>query len=83
MSNAFAFARSGVSEWDVLYKKLEQFQEQFGGQVVVDSAFDKTSFYFLIKPAQVETIAEKLAAINKIRQSTSLYQTVKWRMRMF
>lgn len=72
-----------LSEWGGIYEKLESFHAKCGGTIVVDSAFDKGSYPFLIKSAQDETRAEGSEEINLIRQATSMRQASEWGMRMF
>lgn len=74
---------SKISDWGGIYEKLEKFYFEFGGTIVVDSAFDRAKYPFLIKSAQDETRAEGPEEINKIRQATSLRQVSEWGMRMF
>lgn len=55
---------SQVSEWGILYEKLAQFNQKFLGKVVVDSAFDKSRYEFLIKSAKDEGNLESAAEVN-------------------
>ena len=74
---------SQISEYGGLYEKLERFQEKTGGTIVVDSAFDRGRYPFLVKSAQDETSAETPEEVNTIRQATSFRQSAEWGMRMF
>lgn len=39
------------SEWSGLCEKLEEFYNKFGGKLVTDSVFDKSTYSFLNEPA--------------------------------
>lgn len=74
---------SQISEWGAFYDKIENLLEKTGGTIVVDSAFDKGRYGFLIKSAQDKTHAETQEDVNTIRQATSLRQSTECGMRMF
>lgn len=73
---------SQISEWGGRHEKLENFFEKTGGIIVVDSAFDKGRYRFLVECAQEETHAETLEYVNTIGQARSLRQSAEWGMRM-
>lgn len=74
---------SSIAECGNLYEKLEDVYEKTGGKVVVDSAFAKGQYPFLIKSAQDETEAQSADDVIRLRQATSVRQASEWGMRGF
>lgn len=74
---------SVVSEWGNIYTKLGLEHEKHGGKCVVDSAFCRNSYPFLIKSSQDETRAKDAREVLQIRQATSARQASEWGMRSF
>lgn len=58
---------SQIYEWTGLYEKLERFYKKIGGTIVVESAFDKDRYPFLVKSAQDERHAKTPKDVNFIR----------------
>lgn len=79
-----AFHDSTIAEWGGVYKKLEKIFNQTGGTCVVDSAFSRDKYPFLIKSAQDHLMAGGNAEqIMLFRQATSARQASEWGMRSF
>lgn len=74
---------SQISEWGGLYQELEDVYDLTGSSIVVDSAFHRSRYKFLIKSAQDETHTEGPEEVNQIRQATSMRQALEWVMRTF
>lgn len=72
---------SQICDWGGLYDKMEEVFQKCGGRVVVDSAFCKNSYPYLIKSAQDETGCEGFEAVTRNRQATSLRQSAESGMR--
>lgn len=67
-----------------MYDKLNKHFEQYNGRCVVDSAFSKGGYPFLIKSAQDHvTNANCVEEILEMRQATSARQASEWGMRAF
>ncbi|ETN12832.1 hypothetical protein PPTG_08869 [Phytophthora nicotianae INRA-310] len=67
---------SPIAEWGNVYAKLERFHQSTGGHVVVDSAFSKGTYDFLLKRGENAAL---LTAID--REVTALRQSAEWGMR--
>eukprot|EP00171_Calliarthron_tuberculosum_P002982 IDg2982t1 len=77
-----AMQDSTIAEWGNIYSKLEACYDAFGGRCVVDSAFCKTQYPFLIKSAQDHlTSAADAADVIHLIQATSARQVYEWGMR--
>lgn len=76
---------SVIAEWGGVYEKLDAHFRQHGGRCVVDSAFSKGHFPFLIKSLQDNLLASDgtAASITTLRQATSARQASEWGMRAF
>ena len=74
---------SVIADWGVIYPKLETVYSQCGGRCVVDSAFSKRLFPFLIKSSQDAYISSSADAslYTQLRQATSVRQAAEWGMR--
>lgn len=77
---------STIAEWGNVYAKLDEVFERTWGCCVVDSAFSKGDYPFLIKSSQDHfPIAENLtiasSTIAEARQATSARQAFEWDMR--
>lgn len=61
-------------------EKLKQLYEQYEGQCVVDSAFSKDHYLFLIKSSQDCVVGSEgtAASIATLRQATSALQSSEW-----
>lgn len=73
-----------IAEWGGVYSKLERVYEQTGARCVVDSAFSKGDYPFLIKSAQ-DHLADNPTPVELriLQQATSVRQTAEWGMRAF
>jgi hypothetical protein len=67
---------SQIAEWGNVYSKLESVFDATGGQVVVDSAFSKAAYHFLLKSGD-----DVVLPTEQSRQVTSLRQSAEWGMR--
>ena len=66
-----------------IYRKIEDVYNQFGGKVVVNSAFNASrNKKFLIKSAQNDPINATRYTIQLNRAATSVRQLSEWGMRM-
>lgn len=74
---------SCIADWGDMYDKLEAEFQRSGGRVVVDSAFARGSYPFLIKSAQDDRGTEGAFEHIQCRQATSLRQASEWGMRAF
>lgn len=74
---------SCIAEWGSLYERLEEAFDRTGGRVVVDSAFSRGNYPFLIKSAQDEQGASTALENVQLRQATSVRQASEWGMRGF
>lgn len=76
---------STVAEWGKIYNKLKEAFDEHGGQCVVDSAFSRTHYPFLIKSAQDCVVGSDgtIESIMTLRQATSARQASEWGMRAF
>lgn len=70
-----------IAEWGGVYEKLSECFNEFSGRCIVDSAFAKGVYPFLIKSARDETNAERAEEVIQIRQATSARQAYQWGMR--
>ena len=64
-----------------VYHKLEQLYKDHGATVVVDSAFSRGAYPFLIKSSQEDPAGEPEAVLAH-RDATSIRQLSEWGMRM-
>lgn len=79
-----SFHDSAIAEWGKIYEKLSTCFEETGGRCVVDSAFSKGQYPFLIKSAQDHLSAgNNCEEIIMFRQATSVRQASEWGMRSF
>lgn len=62
---------------------MERKYNECGGNVVVDSAFCRGNYEYLIKYAQDETSADGAVKLLRLVQAASLGQSAEWRMRAF
>jgi hypothetical protein len=69
---------SQIAEWGNVYAKLEGVYIATGKRVVVDSAFSKTTYGFLLKSGEDIVTPTEIG-----RQATSLRQSAEWGMRAF
>lgn len=74
---------SQICDWGGLYVKMEDIFEKWHGRVVVDSAFCRGSFPYLIKSAQDECGCDGPEEVIENRQATSVRQAAEWGMRAF
>ena len=74
-----SFHDSQIAEWGKIYTKLEHVYHDNGGQCVVDSAFARNRYNFLIKSAQADPIDMEEALLN--REATAMRQASEWGMR--
>lgn len=73
---------STVSEYGGVYEKLEQVYERCGGKVLVDSAFSRGNYEFLIKSSQTHLVdADTAEGVTLGKQATSARQAAEWGMR--
>ena len=63
-----------------IYNQIAKVYEQFGGKIVVDSAFNALDHPFLIKSQQIDPTDPLGVIVN--RQATSVRQLSEWGMRM-
>lgn len=76
---------STVAEWGRIYEKLQVGFDQHGGRCVVDSAFCKSHYPFLLKSSQDCVVGSDgtRESIVTLRQATSARQASEWGMRAF
>jgi hypothetical protein len=74
---------SQIAEWGNIYSKLSEVYKKFGARVIVDSAFSRTEYPFLIKSSQDLPLTSGAAEIIRARQATSARQAAEWGMRAF
>lgn len=74
---------STIAEWGKVYSKLESVFDRSGGRCVVDSAFCKGLYPFLIKSSQDIPVSHDFDDVLLIRQATSARQASEWGMRAF
>lgn len=74
---------SQICDFGGLYDRLGEYFERYGGRIVVDSAFCRGDFPYLIKSAQDESAANGLEEVVTLRQATALRQAAEWGMRAF
>lgn len=73
---------SSIAEWGGVYEKLQLMYDRYGVRCVVDSAFSKSEYPFLIKSSQDAYPFAKCAAdIIRAQQATSARQASEWGMR--
>lgn len=72
---------SQICDWGGIYDRLESMHKKSGGKVVVDSAFCRGSYPFLIKSAQDDRSVNSLEEVARLRQATSVRQAAEWGMR--
>jgi hypothetical protein len=70
-----------VAEYGNLFQKFENHCNLVGGRGVVDSAFSRRRYEFLIKSSQEAPVGADAATVALNRQATSLRQTAEWGMR--
>lgn len=79
-----SFHDSLIAEWGNVYEKLEKWYDETGGRCVVDSAFAKGTYPFLIKSAQDPLLAgDDVTSVIRFQQATSARQASEWGMRAF
>ncbi len=72
---------SQITSWGGIYAKLEEFYNEMGGLCVVDSAFCRHMYLFLINSAQNYLVRVGNAVETAtIEQATSLRQSAQWGM---
>lgn len=74
---------SSIADWVGVYRKLEIIFNACGGRCVMDSAFAKGQFPFLIKSSQ-DYLGQSdgdPVVLARLRQATSMKQTSEWGMR--
>ena len=75
---------SQIAELGGVYNKLKDVFENCGAKCVVDSAFSRANYPFLIKSSQDSLIVtDNFSEIVERRQATSLRQSSEWGMRAF
>ena len=72
------FHDSQIADWGKVYKKLGAVFTENGGKCVVDSAFAKNRYDFLVKSAQTDPVDANEAILN--REATSMRQAYEWGM---
>ena len=74
-----------VAEWGHVYQKLKKSFDSHGGLCVVDSAFCKHHYPFLLKSSQDCVVGSEgtRESIATLRQATSARQASEWGMRAF
>lgn len=72
---------STISEWGNVYSKLKGIHDRTGGLCVVDSAFSKGFYPFLIKSSQDMPVTGDFGNVLLNRQATSPRQASEWSMR--
>ena len=73
------FHDSQIADWGSIYKKLEIVFNQNGGKCVVDSAFARNRYHYLVKSLQTAPVDFQEAIINQ--EATSMRQSSGWGMR--
>lgn len=63
-----------VVEWGGLYRKLVKYYQHYGGRCVVDSAFSRSNYFYLIKSAQDEGYANGHSEIIILIQVAAVRQ---------
>ena len=75
---------SQIAELGGVYRKLKSVFEKCGGKCVVDSAFSRARYPFLIKSSQDSLhITDDFSDIVERQQATGLRQSSEWGMRAF
>ena len=74
---------SVIAEWGNVYQKLEETFENHGATCVVDSAFSKGDYPFLITSAQDMPMSNDRNIHQKAQQAISVRQASEWGMRAF
>lgn len=72
-----------ICDWGGLYEKMEDIYERTKGKAVVDSAFSRGNFDYLIKSSQDDSSAAEPMEVMRLRQATSLRQSGEWGMSAF
>lgn len=73
---------STIAEWGNMYSKREAVYERTGGRCVVDFAFSKGDYPFLIKSSEdYLTNSESSLQITTAKEATSARPTAEWGMR--
>ncbi|KAE9159250.1 hypothetical protein PF004_g31610 [Phytophthora fragariae] len=73
-----------IAEWGGVYEKLEHVYETTGARCVVDSAFSKGDYPFLIKSARDHLANNPSSSeLRRLQQATSVRQSAEWGMRAF
>ena len=80
-----AFHDSKIAEWGKVYQKLERVFNLTGGRCVVDSAFCREIYPFLIKSSQdyLNVAGDHPEMVQVMRKATSARQGSEWGMRSF
>lgn len=80
-----AFHDSTIAEWGRVYIKLEEMFRLTGGKCVVDSAFCRDRYPFLIKSSKdyLGAVNDSPELISILRQATSARQASEWGTRAF
>ena len=69
---------SKIADWGIIFKKLEDVYDRTGDRCVVDLAFAKGIYPFLVKSSQDYLInAEHVEQVAEVRQATSARQTAE------
>ena len=75
---------SSIADYGGVYKKLKLIHDRCGARCVVDSAFSRGHYPFLLKSSQdYYGISNDMSHIAEIRKATSLRQSSEWGMRGF
>lgn len=74
-----------IAEWGGVYEKLKYHYDEHGGQCVVDSAFSKGQYPFLIKSSRDCVVGSDVtaASLETLRQAAFARQASEWGMRAF
>jgi hypothetical protein len=81
INNPGNFYDSQVAEQGGVYKNLEEQHRLMGGKGVVDSAFSRDRYTFLIKSCQMLLTNATQCIVLVNDEATSLWQSFEWGMR--
>lgn len=72
-----------IADWGGIYRKLREYYDTYGVYCVVDSAFSKGDFPFLIKSSQDPLMSSNGdgSLLAMLKQATSVRQASEWGMR--
>ena len=76
-----SFHDSMIAEFGGIYKKLNHVYDKYGGMCVVDAAFSRKKYPYLIKSSQRDPESVFIEDFIVNDQATSMRQTAEWGMR--